>query len=223
MQNFWTENNMKKKKIYLVGILAILVSVIAVASAVYSGELDSRINAFNNSITQAERGNYTEAIKELNNIYLNHSNDYLVNLRLGYLYYITKKYDESIKFYSKAVELRNHQSVEAYLGLVLPLAAKEKWNDVAKSYEKILAHDPNNYTANLRLGQIMMNRKEYKNADQYLSKVNRLFPSDYEANLSYGWNLFYLNRKAEAREKFIYVLMVSKNDESATEGLKLVD
>ncbi len=217
------EIEMNKKIFYLVSIVVILVTVVAVTSAVYSNKADGRINAFNNSIAQAEKGNYTEAIKELNNIYSNFTNDYLINLRLGYLYYLTKKYDESIKFYSKAVELRNSQSVEAYLGLVLPLAAKERWNDVAKTYDKILSLDPNNYTANLRLGQILMNKKEYKKADQYLSKVNRLFPSDYEANLYYGWNLFYLNRKAEAKEKFIYVLMVSKNDESASEGLKLVN
>ncbi|MBU2446861.1 MAG: tetratricopeptide repeat protein [Bacteroidetes bacterium] len=214
---------MKRKTIYLVGIIAVLFIVFAVTSSVFSGKPDSRINAFNNSIAQAEKGNYNEAIKELTNIYSNYSNDYLVNLRLGYLYYLTKKYDESIKFYSKAVELKNNQSVEAYFGLVLPLAAREKWNDVAKSYEKIMSLDPNNYTANLRMGQILINRKEYKNADQYLSKVYRLYPSDYETNLSYGWNLFYLNRKSEAKEKFIYVLMVSKDDASAAEGLNLVN
>lgn len=214
---------MKRKTIYLVSIIAVLFTVFAVTSNVFSGKPDSRINAFNNSIAQAEKGNYNEAIKELTNIYSTYSNDYLVNLRLGYLYYLTKKYDESIKYYSKAVELKNYQSVEAYFGLVLPLAAREKWNDVAKSYEKIMSLDPNNYTANLRMGQILMNRKDYKNADQYLAKVYRLFPSDYEANLSYGWNLFYLNRKSEAKEKFIYVLMVSKDDASAIEGLNLVN
>jgi tetratricopeptide (TPR) repeat protein len=214
---------MKRKPIFLISIVAILLTVFAVTPAVFSGKQDNRIAAFNNSIAQAEKGNYSEAIKELTNIYSNYSNDYLMNLRLGYLYYLTKKYDESIKYYSKAVELKKYQCVEAYLGQILPLAAKEKWNDVALIYEKILSLDPNNYTANLRMGQILMNRKEYKSADQYFAKVYRLYPSDYETNLSYGWNLFYLNRKSEAKERFIYVLMVSKDDVSAEEGLNLVD
>ncbi len=214
---------MKKKAVYLLSIIGIFFVVLALTSTVFSEKQDNRITAFNNSISYAEKNNLDKAITELTNIYSQYAGDYLINLRLGYLYYLTKKYDESIKYYTKAIEVRDGNTIEAYLGLTLPFAGKEKWEEVVKIYHKILALDENNYTANLRLGQIFLNRKDYTNADKYLARVFKAYPSDYEANLSYGWNLFYLGRKSEAKERFVYVLMLSKNDASATEGLKLVN
>lgn len=211
-----------KKFIYYLGILIILVSTIILNRVVFSQQNDSKIKAFNNSINQALKGNYQKAIDELINIYKDNSNDYLVNLRLGYLYYLQKNYDESINYYKKAISLTNQKAIEPLLGLTLPIAAKEKWSELEKIYFEILALDQKNYTANLRLGQICFNRKEYLKAETYFKQVFDLYPSDYEANLYLGWTYFYLNKKSEAKKHFINTLMVSENDKSAMEGLKLV-
>lgn len=211
-----------KKTIYYLSITIILTSTIILNRVVFSQQNDSKVKAFNNSINLALKGNYQKAIDELINVYKDNSNDYLINLRLGYLYYLQKNYDESIKYYQKAVSLTQEKSIEPYLGLTLPLAAKEKWNEIEKIYNKILSLDQNNYTANLRLGQIYFNRKEYSKAERYLLKAFEQYPSEYEPNLYLGWTYFYLNKKSEAKKHFINALMVSENDKSATEGLKLV-
>lgn len=213
---------MMKKIIYYLSITIILTSTIILNRVVFSQQNDSKVKAFNNSINLALKGNYQKAIDELINVYKDNSNDYLINLRLGYLYYLQKNYDESIKYYQKAVSLTQEKSIEPYLGLTLPLAAKEKWNEIEKIYNKILSLDQNNYTANLRLGQIYFNRKEYSKAERYLLKAFEQYPSEYEPNLYLGWTYFYLNKKSEAKKHFINALMVSENDKSATEGLKLV-
>lgn len=213
---------MMKKIIYYMSITIILTSTIILNRVVFSQQNDSKVKAFNNSINLALKGNYQKAIDELINVYKDNSNDYLINLRLGYLYYLQKNYDESIKYYQKAVSLTQEKSIEPYLGLTLPLAAKEKWNEIEKIYNKILSLDQNNYTANLRLGQIYFNRKEYFKAERYLLKAFEQYPSEYEPNLYLGWTYFYLNKKSEAKRHFINALMVSENDKSATEGLKLV-
>jgi len=211
-----------KKFIYYIGIFIVLVSTIILNRVVFSQQNDSKIKAFNNSINQALKGNYQKAIDELINIYKDNSNDYLVNLRLGYLYYLQKNYDESINYYRKAINLTNQKAIEPLLGLTLPIAAKERWSELEKIYFEVLALDQKNYTANLRLGQMYFNRKEYLKAETYLKQVFDLYPSDYETNLYLGWTYFYLNKKSEARKHFINALMVSENDKSAMEGLKLV-
>lgn len=211
-----------RKFIYLLSISVIIISTIIFTTKVFSQEKDERIIAFNKSIELANKGEYSLAIKELTNIYNKFSNDYLINLRLGYLYYLNKEYDKSINFYQKAIDLTKNISIEPMLGLTLPLSSKEKWNEVENIYRKILNIDPKNYTANLRIGQIYFYRKDYSKAEGFLLKVYEMYPSDYETNLYLGWIYFYLNKKSEAKEKFIRVLMVSPNDKSALEGLKLV-
>ncbi|MCX8056796.1 MAG: tetratricopeptide repeat protein [Ignavibacteria bacterium] len=211
-----------KKWFYLLSTILILIGSVVLNRVLFSQEYDSKIKAFNNSINLAEKGNYQKAIDELLNVYSKNSDDYLINLRLGYLYYLQKKYDQSINYYKKAFDLSKENSIEALLGLTLPLAGQEKWTEVEKIYHKILGYDKNNYTANLRLGQIYFNRKEYSKAENYLKNVYNFYPSDYETNLYLGWTYFYLNKKDEARKHFINTLMVSENDKSALEGLKLV-
>jgi uncharacterized protein HemY len=211
-----------KKLIYQLSILVVLISAIVLVRVVFSQQKDAKITAFNNSINFALNGNYEKAINELLNVYKNFPNDYLINLRLGYLYYLQKNYDESINYYKKAISLTKEKAIEPMLGLTLPLSGKEKWNEIEKIYFQILNLDPNNYTANLRLGQMYFNRKEYSKAEKYLRKVYDFYPSDYESNLYLGWTYFYLNRKSDAKEHFTNALMVSENDKSALEGLKLV-
>lgn len=211
-----------RRVIYYLSITIILFSTIIISKEVFSQEKDDRINAFNKSIFSAKEGDYNKSLNDLLSIYDKYSNDYLINLRLGYLFYLTKNYDKSINHYKKALSILNNKSIEPLLGLTLPYAAKENWSEVKKIYLQILSIDPVNYTANLRLGQMYFNRKEYYKAEKYLQKVFELYPSDYEANLYLGWTYFYLNRKSEAKERFIYVLMISPNDQSANEGLKLV-
>ena len=211
-----------KRLIYYFSIIVILVSTIILTNVVFSQQKDEKISAFNASINEATKGNYQKAIDVLLNIYKNNENDYLINLRLGYLYYLQKRYDKSIEYYKKAIQLTNEKSIEPFLGLTLPLASQEKWSEVEKAYQKILSIDPNNYTANLRLGQIYFNRKDYSKAENYLKKVYNFYPSDYEANLYLGWTYFYLNKKSDAKFHFVNTLMVSENDKSALEGMKLV-
>ncbi|MGB9665102.1 MAG: tetratricopeptide repeat protein [Ignavibacteria bacterium] len=211
-----------KKYIYYLSIAVILVSTIILTNVVFSQQKDEKITAFNTSINEALKGNYQKAIDALLNIYKNNENDYLINLRLGYLYYLQKKYDKSVDYYQRAIQLSQEKSIEPYLGLTLPLSGQEKWDEVAKAYQKILSLDPNNYTANLRLGQIYFNRKEFSKAETLLKKIYNFYPGDYEANLYLGWTYFYLNRKSEAKFHFINTLMISENDKSASEGLKLV-
>ncbi|MBI2418718.1 MAG: hypothetical protein HYV28_12615 [Ignavibacteriales bacterium] len=128
---------------------------------------------------------------------------------------------KSKEYYQIALSL-NKKSVEAMLGITLPLSALNEWENVRQTYKDILAIDPNNYTANLRLGQSYLFLQDYRSALKHLEKVKQMFPGDYETNTSLGWTCFYLGKKSEAKDLFITTLMISPGDTLAQKGLKLV-
>jgi len=208
------------RKYFLLGmILFFLVFFQNYFTAIAQG--NDKIKSFNQSIKYEANSDYKNALDVLlkNS---NGNNPYLLNMRLGWLNYKNEEYKDSKKYYSAALS-QNKSSIETMLGLTLPLSSLGEWNEVVNVYESILKIDSNNYYANLRMGQIYLNKGEYSNAKKYLEKVFALYPGEYEANLSLGWTYFYLGDKQKAKQLFITALMISENDESATEGLKQLE
>lgn len=175
--------------------------------------------AFLKSYTLETAKKQNEAIEVLKG--LNNSENYPTQLRLAWLYYSSKRYDESVVSYKKAAELMP-ASIEALLGIVNPLAVQKKWGELEQVYLSILKIDPKNSQTNFRLGQIYYNRKEYAKADKYFSTSLNLYPFDYDSMLMSGWNAYFLGKYSEAKELFNRVLLYSPSDASAKEGLGLV-
>ncbi|MBI5727903.1 MAG: tetratricopeptide repeat protein [Ignavibacteriales bacterium] len=209
------------KKFTLISLLALSFISIFFITDLLSQKGEDKITAFNTSLTLETNKDYQKAIDELLKVYENEKKDYLINLRLGWLSYLKKDYAKSKEYYQIALSL-NKKSVEAMLGITLPLSALNEWENVRQTYKDILAIDPNNYTANLRLGQSYLFLQDYRSALKHLEKVKSMFPGDYETNTSLGWTCFYLGKKSEAKDLFITTLMISPGDTLAQKGLKLV-
>ena len=210
---------MKILKPFFTIIIITVVTVFAVNNL--SQTNDTKVEAFNSSINYEKENNYKQAIDALTSSYEVNKDDYLFNLRLGWLYYINKNYSGSVKYYGIAKNLKP-SAIEPLLGLTLPLAAQEKWNEVKSQYEIILQKDKNNYTANLRLGQIYLNNKDYQNAKKYLETAYNFFPGEYDPNLSLGWTYYYLGDKVKSKNLLTNALMLNPGDELAAEGLELI-
>ena len=183
---------------------------------------DDKLLAFKSSIEEESIGKYSQAILTMMNIYDKYADDYIVNLRLGWLHYLNKDYNSSVKYYKNAIDISENKSIEAMLGITLPLSERGNWDRVEDYYKKILDLDENNYTANLRLGQIKLNTENYLNAKSYLAKLIEMYPGDYETNLYLAWSYYYLGDKSTAHDLFIEVLVLNPGDESALEGLKFI-
>ncbi|MBL1213913.1 MAG: tetratricopeptide repeat protein [Ignavibacteriae bacterium] len=181
---------------------------------------DKKLIAFQSSISAESSGNYDSAIKFLEDIYKDFSDDYLINLRLGWLNYVKKDYDKSVKYYNKAIKICDN-CTEALLGLTYPLAAQNKWSDVESIYQKILEKDENNYAANLNLGKIKYNEAAYLNAKIYLEKIYENFPSDVETNIYLGWTYYQLGNASKANHHFTDALINDPDNSSALEGINL--
>ena len=182
---------------------------------------DEKVKSFNESIKHENNKNIDKAIESLRSIYASNKENYLINIRLGWLYYQKKDYSKSKEYYSEAVII-NPKSIEAKLGLTLPLSAKNEWDKIKELYFDILKLDAMDYTANLRLGQIYLQNADYNNAKKYLEIAFTSFPSYYEPNLSLGWTYYYLGNKDKAKMLLTQALMLNESDSLAEEGLKLV-
>ena len=181
--------------------------------------ITARQNAFYKSYEFEKSGNYTAALKELNNVYK--SDDYFTNIRLGWLYYLSKQYAQSVKFYEKAISQKPY-AIEAKFGLIKPLSATENWDRVKTTYTDILKIDPQNTLANYWLGVIYYNRKEYASANKLFEKVANLYPLDYDATIMLAWTKLKQGKTAEAKVLFQHALTLRPNDSSSLEGLKLI-
>lgn len=154
---------------------------------------------------------YQKAIEDLMGVY--EPTSYELNLRIGWLSYKAGKYTESINYYKKAIT-KMPISIEAKLGIVYPLGALEKWEQVVDNYLAIVKIDAFNATANYRLALIYYNRGDYGNSWKYLQKYINLYPFDYDGNSLAGWVKYSVGKKEEAYVFFKKALMVNPYDTS---------
>lgn len=209
------------KKYLSIGVLLSVIVLLFFVVKLNSKTADEKVKSFNESIKNETNGNLDKAIESLKSIYSANKDNYLINLRLGWLYYQKKDYSKSKEYYLQAVSI-NPKSIEAKLGLTLPLSANNEWEKIKELYLDVLKINAMDYTANLRLGQIYLQNSDYNNAKKHLEIAYNSFPSYYEPNLSLGWTYYYLGNKDKAKMLLTQALMLNEGDQLAEEGLKLL-
>jgi tetratricopeptide (TPR) repeat protein len=177
------------------------------------------IDAFSKSYNYEERGNFSDAVAALKAIY--NENSYEINLRLGWLNYLSGSFTDGVAYYQKAINLKPY-AIEARFGFVLPAAALGNMDQVMTQYKEILQIDPQNTLANYRVGMIFYGKQEWAKAVTYFEKVVNLYPFDYDSTIMYAWTCFKLGKLREAQVLFNKALMMKPNDTSAAEGLSLI-
>ncbi len=177
---------------------------------------DKQIKAFQESYIKEASGNYSEAIDLLRDLYV--ENSYEINLRLGYLCYLSGSFTESAAYYNKSISLMPY-AIEARLGYVLPAAAMGNYTQVIAQYSKILEITPNNSVVMHRMGLIYYGKENYIEAEKYFEKVVNLYPFDYDALTMSAWTKYKLGKTREAKVLFYKALLNTPNGSSALEGL----
>ena len=210
----------KTKILILFAFIIIVVSQITARSDTNGGPDSDLQKAFKDSYAFEKNELYSSAIDVLKAVY--DEKNYEINLRLGWLNYLNKQYDESVNYYEIASKLLPY-SIESRFGAVNPLAIQEKWDKVNEQYTSILAIDPQNTIANYRLGLSYYYKADYQTANKYFEKVVNLYPFDYNSELMYAWTNYQLGKTREAELLFKKVLLISPDDKSALEGLGLLN
>lgn len=200
-------------------VIALLFSLTLPLSVRGQSDFNATRDAFQTSYIQEATGEYIAAINSLKSVYDEKS--YEINLRLGWLTYLSGGFTESKAYYMRAIALMPY-AVEPRLGFVYPAAAMGNWTEVIAQYEKILEITPNYSIVLHRLGLIYYGRNEFEKALKYFEKVVNLFPFDYDGLTMLAWTHFRLNNTREARVLFQKALLNTPGGSSALEGLQLI-
>jgi len=165
-------------------------------------------------------GEYFAALNVMKTIYV--EDVYEINLRLGWLAYLSGHLNESVSYYNRAIMLKSF-SIEPKLGITYPLSSMGNWDALVGKYEDILSIAPANTKALYSLGLIYYNRRDYELAEQNFKKLVNLFPFDYDGLLMLAWTNLQMKKYREAKVLFQKTLLNDPESESAKEGLKLMD
>lgn len=179
-------------------------------------QTDKTILAFYKSIDYEKKAEYSAAIECLLN--LADSLSYDVNARIGFLYYKSGNFQNSINYYKKAISIKPN-SIEPRYGYGFPAYSLKDLNGLIEQDKKILEIDPNHKTTNENLGQLYYYNNDYANALLYFEKVMVLYPFDYQNNLYLAWSNLHLGKDAEAEKYLKFVLLYSPKDQSAMDAL----
>jgi len=196
-----------------------LILLTTFSQAQTSQDYKSLMQAFQSSYTLENTGEYKQALDVLKAVYDEKS--YELNLRIGWLNYLSGMFVESQAFYQKAMRLKPY-AIEARLGYVYPLTALGYWDQIKKQYTEILEIDPLNTLANYRYGQLLYGKGDYAGALKHFEKVVNLFPFDYDGMIMYAWTNLKLGKSREAEILFYKTLLIRPNDTSALDGLKML-
>lgn len=155
-------------------IILILLSTTLLFSAQKTKSVDKY---YFKSYDYEQMGKYKEAIKVISPLYKKYPKGYTLNLRLGWLFYLDKKYANAIKYYKRA-SLINMYALDPKLGMISVYLVTQKYNDAEMVAQELLKTDFYNYYANLYMVQSLIAQEKYKVATEVINKMLALYPTD---------------------------------------------
>lgn len=155
---------------------------------------------------------YDAALNALNGV---SSDNELGLLRKGWLNYVKGSHSKSIEYYNKAIN-KNEKSLDARLGIILPLMAQQRWREAASNANKVLEVAPWNYHAHVRLMAAQEALKQWSDLEKHARSVVERYPTDVDALVFLARALRQLGSDKEAIQAYRKVLeLVPSNFEAS--------
>lgn len=126
-------------------------------------------------------------------------------MRSAWLLHLQGRYAEAEKRYLRAAEV-NPRSLEARLGVMLPLMALYRWNDAIQSGKKVLSESPWNYTAHVRIMISEEALSRWEDLSKHAAEVSARYPTDATVLVYWARAEAALKRTRKAKEIFAQVL-----------------
>ncbi len=123
------------------------------------------------------QGDYASAILALDPILERDSTHEFAVLRTAWLKYLLGDYNAASRDYERAIDL-NEESIEARLGLTLPLLAQRRWREAAAAARAVLAEAPWNYYAHVRLMAAEEGQLQWRTLASHAESVALRYPGD---------------------------------------------
>ena len=204
--------------VFILTIGLVLAAATAQGAAV-PGEEEIR-ESYHKSYRYEKTQNYEDAIKAMAPVINAYPQGYTVNLRLGWLYYLSGNYANSKSYYQAAMKTAP-ASIEAKLGYTLPLLAQERYEDAEAIAKEIIRIDASNYYANLRLAFALRLQKKYPAAEEVNNALLLLYPTDVKFLTELGLVKAAQNQSAVAKRIFGDVLTLDPENLVAKEQFNL--
>jgi len=198
------EPNQLKSKIETMKIKPLILSL-ACFGAISMSPLFAQEAVWQNSYKLEAAGKYTEAIAAIDSIPAAGPDGEFKVLRRAWLFYLSANYEDSIKEYRLAID-RNGKSVDAHLGVILPLMAEKRWVDAEQSAKSALELVPNNYNALLRLAIAQEAQTDWKGMEKTGQSLVEAYPTDASAYVYLARAKAWLGKKEEATAAYNAVL-----------------
>ena len=164
-----------------------------------------------------EKGDYEQAASVIEHA-AKTDNEYAV-LRYAYLKYKQGKYNDSIKYYNKAIKL-NAKSLDAKLGITLPYIAQGRWRQVKVYTRQVLTKSDWDYTAHERLMMAEDGDKKWHSLGRHSGKLTTIYPTDATTLAYHGRAKARLGNTDIARAEYKKVLMREPDRAEANEYLE---
>lgn len=161
--------------------------------------------AWQNSYQLEASSKYAEAVSALDPVPANGPDAEFKLLRRGWLYYLAGSFNESIRDYRLAIE-RNGKSVDARLGVTLPLLAQRRWREAEQSARAALELAPNNYIGLLRVAVAQEGQRDWSAMARTTASLVNLYPTDATAYVYHARANAWLNKREDAVAAYLAVL-----------------
>ncbi|MCA9598700.1 MAG: tetratricopeptide repeat protein [Myxococcales bacterium] len=198
-------------------LMALVVLLPAVARSDASQEVQ---DLYRTSYREEAKGKATAALDAMKKIQTKSGATYFVSARQGWLAYLAGRFGESEAAYRAAIKSKP-DSIEARLGLTLPLLAQKKWRPLEKACRDVLKLDAQNAVARARLAHAYYSIGNYPDSATVYRKLVRDYPAELDHQTGLGWALARMGRAGEAKKIFAEVLAVSPDNPNARQGMAL--
>jgi tetratricopeptide (TPR) repeat protein len=178
---------------------------ISAAIALHASVATAQESLWQNSYQFESAGKYTEAMNAIDSVAANGADAELKLLRRGWLFYLPGRFDESIREYRLAVE-RNPKSIDARLGLTLPLLAAKRWREAEQAARAVLEIVPNSYAGQIRLVTAQEGQQDWAGMLRTANSLVTSFPSDATAFVYLARANAWLGKRSEAATAYQAVL-----------------
>lgn len=158
-------------------ILLLAIFGFSSASTLAQTNTPSTKSVWQNSYDLEYHKKYAEAANILKPILVKSPKDEFILNRLGWLNYLQLKYNVSEDYYHKALDV-NSDSIDARLGLTLPLMAQLRWKEAAIYANQVISMSAWGYLAHIRLMACESGQSEWETLGKHAEEFIKRYPTD---------------------------------------------
>ena len=165
----------------------------------------SRADAWSESYKLESMAQYKAAAELFDPVLKTEPANEFARLRRAWLHYLAGDYNDSQGDYKAALQA-NPQSLDAQIGLTLPLLAQQRWKEAAMVAQQALQSAPWNYYAHLRLMVAEEGQQQWQALLDHTTKLHQRYPSDATVLVYRARAQYWLGDRKAARDSYQQVL-----------------